>query len=100
MRMELPAAKAGAILWATRLSGKLNGVMPRIGPIGNRRVIPQCDSMPGDQSSGQHFTTDSFRFLRRNRKGLNGPTHLPARIGSEVCRPRRSLSAQTPLAVA
>ena len=60
MRMELPAANAGATLWTTRLSGKLNGVMPRIGPIGNRRVIPQCDSMPGDQSSGT--TSPPIRF--------------------------------------
>ncbi len=32
-----PAAKAGATLWATRLSGKLNGVMATTTPTGRRR---------------------------------------------------------------
>ena len=35
-----PAAMAGAILCAARLSGKLNGLMPATGPIGKRRVMP------------------------------------------------------------
>ncbi len=30
-----PAARQGATLWATKFKGKLNGVMPRIGPSGN-----------------------------------------------------------------
>ena len=33
-----PAAIAGPILWATRLSGKLNGEIPRIGPRGARNA--------------------------------------------------------------
>ncbi len=32
--IALPAAMAGASLWAVRLNGKLNGEMPAIGPIG------------------------------------------------------------------
>ena len=35
-----PAAMAGATLWATRLSGKLNGVMAATTPMGSRRVNP------------------------------------------------------------
>ncbi len=35
-----PTASAGATLCATRFSGKLNGVMPSTGPIGNRRRMP------------------------------------------------------------
>lgn len=35
-----PAAIAGATLCATRLSGKLNGVMKLHSPAGTRRVIP------------------------------------------------------------
>ena len=35
-----PTASAGATLCATRFSGKLNGVMPSTGPIGNRRSSP------------------------------------------------------------
>ena len=42
----LPLAKQGATLWATRFSGKLNGVMPRMTPIGNRRTNPKCPA-PG-----------------------------------------------------
>ena len=33
-----PTAMAGAILWAHRFSGKLNGAMPRTTPFGKRRV--------------------------------------------------------------
>ena len=36
----LPEAIAGASLWAARFSGKLNGLMAAIGPMGKRRVIP------------------------------------------------------------
>ena len=36
-----PAAMAGAILWATRLSGKLKGEIRAQGPIGTRWTIPR-----------------------------------------------------------
>ena len=36
----LPVAMAGASLCAARLSGKLNGLIAAIGPIGKRRVMP------------------------------------------------------------
>src|SRR5205085_5125151 len=35
-----PAAIAGASLCATRLTGKLNGEIAAIGPIGKRRTMP------------------------------------------------------------
>ncbi len=38
-----PTASAGATLCATRFNGKLNGVIPRTGPIGNRRIRPIRD---------------------------------------------------------
>ena len=41
-----PAAIAGATLWATRLSGKLNGLMAPTTPIGTRSVKPSLPS-PG-----------------------------------------------------
>ena len=47
-----PAAMAGATLWATRLSGKLNGVMAPTTPIGTRRVKPSLPSPGCDASSG------------------------------------------------
>ena len=48
----LPDAIAGATLWAARLSGKLNGLIPAIGPIGKRRVIPTRSFDDGSRSSG------------------------------------------------
>ena len=41
-----PAPSAGATLWHTRLSGKLNGVMPSTGPRGNRRATPRRPLSP------------------------------------------------------
>jgi len=48
----LPAAIAGAILWTARLRGKLNGLMPAIGPIGKRFVIPVRPRELAIRSSG------------------------------------------------
>ena len=48
----LPLAIAGETLWAARLSGKLNGLIPAIGPIGKRRVIPTRPFDAGIRSSG------------------------------------------------
>ncbi len=50
--MGFPTARAGATLWATRFSGKLNGVMPSIGPMGTRRYSPKWLSVPGVMSNG------------------------------------------------
>ena len=47
-----PEAMAGAILCAARLSGKLNGLIPAIGPIGKRRVMPIRSFDEGSRSSG------------------------------------------------
>ena len=47
-----PAASAGAILWATRLSGKLNGAIAPTTPIGTRIVNATFPSPPGDASIG------------------------------------------------
>ena len=60
IRIELPAARAGATLCATRFKGKLKGVMPSTGPIGKRRRIPRWESVPGVQSSGR--TSPGIRF--------------------------------------
>ena len=37
----LPAAMAGATLWATRFSGKLNGLIAAITPTGRRSQKPK-----------------------------------------------------------
>jgi hypothetical protein len=46
------AASAGATLCATSMSGKLNGVMPAIGPSGTRWTCATRCSVPGIQSRG------------------------------------------------
>jgi len=48
----LPDAMAGATLWTARLSGKLKGLMPAIGPIGKRRVMPTRSLELGMRSRG------------------------------------------------
>ena len=50
-----PAASAGAILWATRLSGKLNGLIAPTMPTGTRNVkasfpSPACEASIGTMS--------------------------------------------------
>ena len=47
-----PAAMAGATLWATRLSGKLNGAMAPTTPMGTRSVKPSFPSPAAPASSG------------------------------------------------
>ena len=47
-----PAAIAGASLWATRLSGKLNGLIAPTTPIGTRNVNPILPSPLAVASSG------------------------------------------------
>ena len=48
----MPHAIAGATLCAARFSGKLNGLIAAIGPIGKRRVIPILPRDAGIRSSG------------------------------------------------
>ena len=59
-----PAAIAGASLWATRLSGKLNGLIAPTTPIGTRSVKPSLPSPLGMASSGDH--------VAGQRAGLGG----------------------------
>ena len=52
--MGLPAAMAGASLWAARFSGKLNGEMAATGPTGTRRVMASRPVPCGARSSGRN----------------------------------------------
>ena len=47
-----PAARAGAILWATRLKGKLNGEIAPTTPIGTRSVMATFPVPAGEASIG------------------------------------------------
>ena len=55
-----PAAIAGATLWATRLSGKLKGLMAPTTPMGMRRVKPSLPS-PGALASSGTISPTSLR---------------------------------------
>ena len=51
IRMGAPTASAGATLWATRFSGKLNGAIPRTGPLGTRLTRASRPAAAGSVSS-------------------------------------------------
>ena len=68
-----PTASAGATLCATRFSGKLNGVIPRTGPTGNRRISPIRDPSAASvsrrisSSSPWRITSDAQRNVETAR---------------------------------
>ena len=66
-----PAAMAGASLWATRLSGKLNGLIAPTTPIGTRRVKPSLPSPGAPASSG---IISPASFLASAAANWNVPT--------------------------
>ncbi len=58
--MTHPTARAGAILWAARLRGKLKGDTMDTGPIGKRRTMlwnpfVRCDRSIGANSPAQQI---------------------------------------------
>ena len=59
----LPDAIAGATLWAARFSGKLNGLIAAIGPIGKRRVMPTRSFDDGMQVERDELAGHPFRLL-------------------------------------
>ena len=52
-----PTANAGAILCATRLTGKLNGVIASTGPSGNRLI--NATRLPSDSSVSRRIRSPS-----------------------------------------
>ena len=98
----LPLAIAGAILWAARLSGKLNGLMPAIGPIGKRRVIPIRSFEAGIRSSGisSPVIRSASSAPRRKVSVARSTSTSASRIGlpdsSAMSRPISSRRARIP----
>ena len=98
----LPDAMAGAILWTARLSGKLNGLMPAIGPIGNRRVMPTRSLLAGIRSSG--ITSPTIRSASSapslNVSTARSTSTRASRIGlpasAAMSAPSSSRRARTP----
>ena len=79
----LPAAMAGATLWAARLSGKLNGLMAAIGPIGKRRVSPTRSFDDAMRSSGMTWPVirSASSAPRRNVRIARSTSTRASRIG-------------------
>ena len=96
MMTALPAASAGPTLWATRLRGKLNGLIAATTPHGTRRVNPSWPVQVGAPSSGT--TSPDRRFassaepvmvwMARSASPRPSPMILPSSM--VMVRPRSS----------
>ena len=97
-----PTARAGATLCATRFSGKLNGVMPSTGPIGNCRTIPirepnaasvsrrMTSSSPWRSVSDAHRNVETARAAstRAHLRGLPPSAAISSAFSSSVSASR------------
>ena len=98
-----PTASDGATLCATRLSGKLNGVMPSTGPIGNRRSspMPRAERRLGVQAHQlvvavpDHLRRPAERRDRARRLD-RGPLERLAALGRDQLRVLLDRLAQPP----
>ena len=82
----LPEASAGAILWAARFSGKLNGLMPAIGPIGNRRVIPMRSLERGHEIERDDLAGHPLRLFTAEAEGEDRPVDLDQGVADRLAR--------------
>lgn len=64
--------KSGATLCATRLSGKFNGVMAAIGPIGNRHVMPILPAAVAVMSKGMTSTAMRVQSAQTHTAAIPG----------------------------
>ena len=85
---------AGATLWAARLSGKLNGLMPAIGPIGKRRVIPTRSFDDGMRSSGMSSPVIRSASSAPSRKVRHRPIDLDQGVADRLARLERDEPAE------
>ncbi len=98
----LPDAIAGATLCAARLSGKLNGLMPAMGPIGKRRVMPTRSLLAGIRSSGSisPVIRSASSAPRRNVRTARSTSTSASRIGlpasAAIVAPSSSRRARMP----
>ena len=91
-----PTASAGATLCATRFSGKLNGVMPSTGPIGNRRRMPDPRAERG-LGVQPHQPRPGRGGASRRPTGTSRPRAPPRPAPtSAACRPRRRSAGRSP----
>ena len=88
-----PTASAGATLCATRFTGKLNGVMPRTGPM--REPADQPDARTERRLGVQpHELAVAVRGSPRRPTGTSRPRGWPRPSPtSAACRPRAAISS-------
>ena len=79
-----PVAMAGESLCAARLSGKLNGEMAAIGPIGKRRVMPTRSLLAGIRSSGISSPVIRSASSPPRRKVRIGAVDLDERVADRL----------------
>ncbi len=98
----LPDAMAGASLWAARFSGKLNGLIAAIGPIGKRRVMPTRSLLLGIRSSGisspviRSASSAPRRKVRTARSTSTSASRIGLPASSAMSRPSSSRRALIP----
>ena len=76
----LPAAKAGAILCATVLSGELNGVIASTTPSGTRSVKPMRPRLLRRAGERNHLAGEPPRLLGRELQRLDAAAHFARRV--------------------
>jgi hypothetical protein len=74
--MALFVARHGATLWATRFSGKLNGVIAEMTPSGTRRVKTEVPGAGGKRVEIEHFAWRPARFFARGGESRDRALHF------------------------
>jgi len=84
--MVLPVARAGATLWATRFSGKLNGVIAEITPRGKTPDQPEMPVPAGKGVDGHQFPVGAPRLFRGGGEGHSGAGDFGLGKGHRLAR--------------
>jgi hypothetical protein len=90
----LPLAIAGASLCAARFSGKLNGLMAAIGPIGNRRVMPTRSFDDGHEIERDDLADDPLGLLGAEPEGQRRAVDLDERVADRLAGLERDQPAE------
>ena len=93
-----PAATAGASLCATRLSGKLNGVIPTTTPTGKRRSKPEAAGAGREALQVQELGVRASGRRARPRRTSHSSARPRSGTGPAACRPPRPADAPAPRA--
>ena len=90
----LPEAMAGATLWAARLSGKLNGLMPGDRPDREAAGDPDPVLARRHQVERDQLARHPLRLLGAQPEGERGPVDLDEGVADRLARLGRDRRAQ------